>query len=244
MKTPEHIAIIMDGNGRWANARGLPRWEGHKEGATRVRPIVEACKKHGVKALTIFAFSEQNWGRPEEEISLLMELLARFIEKEKQSLIDQDIRVVTIGDIDRLPVHASESIQSLVRATEDNQSYTLCIALSYGGREELVRAVQAVGRQVKEGHLEPENITADTIAAHLDTRVVPWELDLIIRTSGEHRLSNFLLWQCAYAEFFFSEVPWPDFSVADLEQALNAYGARERRFGLVVSNEATQKGAT
>ena len=244
MKTPEHIAIIMDGNGRWANARGLPRWEGHKEGATRVRPIVEACKKRGVKALTIFAFSEQNWGRPEEEISLLMELLARFIDKEKQSLMDQDIRVVTIGDIERLPVDASASIRSLVDDTRENSSFTLCIALSYGGREELVRAAQAIAHQVKNGELEPEDIAADTLAAHLDTRVVPWELDLIIRTSGEHRLSNFLLWQCAYAEFFFSDVPWPDFSVADLETALNAYGRRERRFGLVVSNEATQKGAT
>lgn len=243
MKTPKHIAIIMDGNGRWANARGLPRWEGHKEGATRVRPIVEACKEHGVKALTIFAFSEQNWGRPEEEISLLMELLARFIDKEKQSLMEQDIRVVTIGNIDRLPVHARESIRNLVEETHNNGSFTLCIALSYGGREELVRAAQAVGRQVQRGELTPEEITAEHLASYLDTRVVPWELDLIIRTSGEHRLSNFLLWQCAYAEFFFSDVPWPDFSVNDLQAAFTAYGARERRFGLVIANETIHKGA-
>jgi len=243
MKIPKHIAIIMDGNGRWANARGLPRWEGHKAGATRVRPIVEACKKSGVKALTIFAFSEQNWGRPEEEISLLMELLARFIEKEKESLMKQDIRVETIGDIERLPEDARTSIRQLREDTKNNKSFTLCIALSYGGREELVRAARALAKDVQAGTLRPDEITSDTLASHLDTTVVPWELDLIIRTSGEHRLSNFLLWQCAYAEFFFSQVPWPDFSVDDLKAALDAFGERERRFGLVIEEKATKEGA-
>jgi len=233
MTVPQHIAIIMDGNGRWAAARDKPRWEGHHHGATRVRPIVEACKKRGVKALTIFAFSEQNWGRPDEEISLLMELLATFIRDEKQNLIDENIRVVTIGDIERLPHKAREAIDDLVEATRENDGFMLAIALSYGGREELIRATRILVDDVVAGKMDVNDITADRLDAALDTAIIPWDLDLIIRTSGEHRLSNFLLWQCAYAEFYFTNVHWPDFSIEDLDKALNAYQARERRFGLL-----------
>ena len=237
MGAPKHIAIIMDGNGRWAAARDKPRWEGHRHGATRVRPIVEACKKRGVKALTIFAFSEQNWGRPEEEISLLMELLATFIENEKQNLIEENIRVVTIGDIERLPNNARQAIDDLVEATSENDEFILAIALSYGGREELVRATKSIVREVVSGKVSVDEITPERLNQKLDTALIPWELDLIIRTSGEHRLSNFLLWQCAYAEFYFTSVHWPDFSVEDLDKALDAYQARERRFGLLGSEE-------
>ena len=233
MGVPQHIAIIMDGNGRWAASREKPRWEGHRHGATRVRPIVEACKKRGVQALTIFAFSEQNWGRPDKEVSLLMELLATFIQDEKQNLIDENIRVVTIGEVERLPPQARNAIEDLVSSTSNNDEFTLAIALSYGGREELVRAARTMTEEVISGKIKTEDITLDTMNSKLDTAGIPWEVDLIIRTSGEHRLSNFLLWQCAYAEFYFTDVHWPDFSVEDLDLAITTYQTRERRFGLL-----------
>lgn len=230
---PKHIAIVMDGNGRWASSRGLPRWEGHREGAKQVRGIVRECEKIGVKALTLYAFSEQNWGRPKEEVNLLMSLLSEFIEGEREDLLEQGIRVLTIGDPSRLPLSTRTSLESLVHDSADNEGLILCLALSYGAREELVHATRAIAKSVAKGELLPGDITAQTIDSNLQTHPIPWELDLVIRTSGEFRLSNFLLWQSAYAEFYFTNVPWPDFEVENLHEAIETYSIRQRRFGLV-----------
>lgn len=228
--TPNHIAIIMDGNGRWAKERGLPRRDGHRAGAEAVRESVETCRELGVKYLTLYAFSSENWNRPKAEIDALMLLLDRFLSEKTTELNQQNVRLHTIGQIDRLP---ERNQRRLTRAKEDTASNTdlnLILALSYGGREEITNAMQRIAKKVQAEELTPEEISSDIVAAHLDTAAFP-DPDLLIRTSGELRLSNFLLWQLSYAEIVTTKKFWPDFKRADLQAAIDEYARRHRRFG-------------
>lgn len=229
-RIPRHVAIIMDGNGRWAEARGLTRSDGHKEGAKAVRKIVTRAREHGLGYLTLYAFSAQNWRRPHEEVEQLMALLVEFCEKERQLLLDKDIRFRVIGERSRLPETARQAAELLEGATADNSSMQLIIALSYGGREEIVQAARQLARDVEAGRLEPDAITEESLTNRLWTHDVP-DPDLLIRTSGELRVSNFLLWQIAYSEFYIDDDCWPDFDEAAFDRALQAYGSRERRYG-------------
>jgi undecaprenyl diphosphate synthase len=228
---PAHIGVIMDGNGRWARARGRERTFGHRAGARAVRRVVRASRRLGVRCLTLFAFSAQNWGRPEDEVTALMELLGDFIVQEWREIMARDIRVVHLGELTRVPRDVREKLRALMRASRHNRSMTLALALSYGGREEIVRAARRLAGRIARGRLEPGAVDQGRLAACLDTRRLP-ELDLLIRTGGEQRISNFLLWQSAYAELHFSEVLWPDFKVADLRAAIRDFQHRRRRFGL------------
>ncbi len=228
---PRHVAIIMDGNGRWAKRRGLPRIEGHRKGADSVRDVVRASRELGLKALTLYAFSTQNWDRPMEEVRALMELLRDYLVEERPEIMDNEIRLVTIGDRSRLPDFVREPLDALVRDSAENDKMTLCLALSYGGRESIVAAARRLAEAVVRGELNPSDIDVLNFAEELSTRILP-ELDLVIRTSGEQRISNFLLWEAAYAELYFTDTLWPDFSRATLYQAIEAYQGRERRFGL------------
>jgi undecaprenyl diphosphate synthase len=227
---PRHVAIIMDGNGRWATQRGRPRLEGHRLGAAAVRRIVRAARELGLPALTLYAFSAQNWKRPRTEVAHLMRLLGHFVLEERAELLRRDIRVLTIGDRARLPAHARLPLRGLELASAKNRGMTLCLALSYGGREDLTRAARALVTDAAAGRLRPEEVTEDRLAAALSTTAVP-PLDLVIRTSGEQRLSNFMLWEAAFAELYFTPVLWPDFDRPDLEAALASYARRQRRFG-------------
>ena len=221
---PRHVAIIMDGNGRWAQGRGLPRVAGHREGAAAVRTVTRAARRLGLQALTLYAFSMQNWSRPPDEVEALMMLLVEFLEKEQQELIDNAIRLHAIGDLERLPSHVRERLEAVRQATAAGTGMTLTLALSYGGREELVHAARlaaARGGPIDEAALE----------AGLWTRGLP-DLDLLVRTSGERRISNFLLWQAAYAELYFTDTHWPDFDERELLTAIADFQARQRRFGL------------
>ncbi|MGK0358115.1 MAG: undecaprenyl diphosphate synthase [Bradymonadia bacterium] len=239
---PRHIAIIMDGNGRWAQSRGLPRVEGHRAGAKTVNDVVRRCRELGVQALTLYAFSAQNWARPEDEVAALMALLANYVRDERLEILHNDIRLTTIGAIDTLPSFVRRPLDALCAESANNQGMTLALALSYGGREEILHGLRALATQVAEGRLRPDAIDASTFEASLYTRDLP-PLDLLIRTSGEQRLSNFLLWQCAYAELYFSPVAWPDFSCAHLDEALATYAQRERRFGLTSAQIAEESSA-
>lgn len=227
---PRHVAMIMDGNGRWANARGLERLRGHRAGAETVRVVVETCRYLGVEALTLYAFSSQNWERPEDEVSGLMTLFDFFIKKERQRLIDNEIRMRVIGAREKL----SDKLQHAVRALEEdsahNEGMLLQVAVSYGGREEIARAMRLIGAKIERGVLRAEDIDVDTISAHTYTVGVP-DPDLVIRTSGEFRVSNFLLWQIAYAEFYITETYWPDMREPHLLEAFRSFSDRERRFG-------------
>ena len=227
---PEHVAIIMDGNGRWAAARGGTRSDGHRQGAEAVRRVVRAARELGVRYLTLYAFSAQNWERPAAEVADLMQLLLRFVLQERAELNARGIRLTTIGDETRLPAYVRGPIAALAEATRANRGMTLCLALSYGGRESIVRAAQRLARAAAEGRLAPEAIGEDHVTRALDTRALP-PPDLLIRTSGEQRLSNFLLWECAYAELYFTDVMWPDFGREHLLAALEAFSRRQRRFG-------------
>jgi len=227
---PQSVAIIMDGNGRWAQARGLPRIQGHEEGARSVHEIVRHCRKRGVKALTLYSFSTENWRRPAEEVGALMKLLQRYIFDERDEILGNGIQLRVIGQPARLPLFVRKPLRMLVADSASNTGMTLCLALSYGSRLELVGAVREIAEQVRAGHLAPERIDEEVVSAHLQTRGMP-DPDLLIRTSGELRVSNFLLWQIAYTELYVTETAWPDFRVPQLEQAFAAYGGRERRFG-------------
>jgi undecaprenyl diphosphate synthase len=220
---PQHIAIIMDGNGRWAEARGLPRVAGHREGSRAVRAVVRQARTVGLRALTLYAFSLQNWARPAEEVDALMALLAEFLESERGEMREHAIRLHAIGDLARLPREVRGRLDLVMEETRGNGGMILTLALSYGGREELV---QAARRAAEAGPVDER-----AIEAHLWTRGLP-DLDLLVRTSGERRISNFLLWQAAYAELHFSDVLWPDFRERELLLAILDYQARERRFGL------------
>jgi len=229
---PEHVAIIMDGNGRWAASKGLPRAEGHRRGAESVRTVIKSAAKSGIKYLTLFGFSSENWKRPSSEVLDLMGLLRLYLNKEMSALHKQGVRFRVIGDRSRLP----EDVQSLVNTSEertkDNQGLNLIIALSYGGRAEIVKAARSLAEQVKSGELDADDISEDLFADHLETVGLP-EPDLLIRTSGEKRISNFLLWQCAYTEFVFKDTLWPDFGAEAFESALAEFQSRERRYGAV-----------
>ena len=227
---PRHVAIIMDGNGRWAQSRGLTRSDGHREGARAVRKVVTRARECGVSYLTLYAFSAQNWRRPQTEIEQLMALLVEFCEKERQLLLDKDIRFRVIGERDRLPRSARMAAELLEQATAHATSMQLIIALSYGGREEIAQAVAHIARDVADGTMSPDDVDVDAISARLWTWDVP-DPDLVIRTSGELRVSNFLLWQIAYAEFVIDDRCWPDFDEEAFDGALQEYGRRNRRFG-------------
>ncbi len=231
---PRHIAIIMDGNGRWAQSRGRPRLFGHHAGAKRVREIVESCPDLGVKYLTIFAFSTENWKRTQVEVAGLMGLFRRYIAKEARALKDEGVRVRFIGDRVRLDDKLVGLMDELELLTSDNDKVHLTIALNYGGRDEVSRATKRLAQDVAAGRLEPEKVDEETLPKYLDTYVLP-DPDLVIRTSGEARISNFLLWQSAYAEYEFIDTLWPDFSPEIFAGLVQNYGRRERRFGGVIA---------
>ncbi|MBP5154214.1 MAG: isoprenyl transferase [Lachnospiraceae bacterium] len=229
-KIPRHIAIILDGNGRWAKKRGLPRALGHKAGCEALERTVEDCARLGVEFLTVYAFSTENWKRSQEEVSALMQLFAFYIPRLRKRAMANDIRVTAIGDESRFAPELARMLDELVRDTAENKGMTLVMALNYGARDELRRAAVRLAAQVQRGELLPEEITEETIAQALDTAGIP-DPDLLIRTSGEQRLSNFLLWQSAYTEFLFPEVLWPDFTAETLTACIEAYQKRDRRFG-------------
>tara|TARA_B100001248_G_scaffold83822_1_gene61106 strand:- start:2033 stop:2761 length:729 start_codon:yes stop_codon:yes gene_type:complete len=226
----EHVAIIMDGNGRWAEARGKPRLYGHQAGAKRVREIVEACPQLGVRYLTVFAFSTENWKRTQTEVAGLMKLFKRYILSEAKKLAEAGVCVRFIGDRLRLEPRLVQLMDELEGMTSENSLVNLTIAINYGGRDEVARASRRMAQDVAKGTLKPESVNEQTLARYLDTYVLP-DPDLVIRTSGEARISNFLLWQSAYSEYEFVKTLWPDFTVTDFEEIISTFGARERRFG-------------
>ena len=229
---PRHVAIIMDGNGRWAQARGRPRLFGHHAGAKRVREVVEACPDYGVKYLTIFAFSTENWKRTQVEVAGLMSLFRRYITKEARALDEEGVRVRFIGDRVRLDPKLIKLMDSLEELTAHNERVNLTIALNYGGRDEVARATKRLAQDVADGKLDPAEVDEETLPKYLDTQVLP-DPDLVIRTSGEARISNFLLWQSAYSEYEFIDTLWPDFTAAELGRLCRDFGSRDRRFGAV-----------
>ncbi len=231
---PRHVAIIMDGNGRWAQARGRPRLFGHHAGARRVREVVEACPGLGVRYLTVFAFSTENWKRTQVEVAGLMSLFRRYIVKETRTLKENGVRVRFIGDRVRLDSKLTELMDTLEKETQNNDLIHLTVALNYGGRDEVARATKRLARDVADGKLRPEDVDQETLPKYLDTRVLP-DPDLVIRTSGEARISNFLLWQSAYSEYEFIETLWPDFTAAEFERLCRNFGTRERRYGAVLA---------
>jgi undecaprenyl diphosphate synthase len=228
---PKHLAIIMDGNGRWAQKRHLPRMVGHQKGVETVRMVVEECRTIGIQHLTLYAFSSENWGRPAAEVSALMGLLARYLRKELKLLLAQNIRLNVIGEIKRLPKNIREILSDIIAQTQENSTMTLTLALSYGSRDEIIRACRALAQDVLDGTFTTETIDEKQFSAKLDTAGMP-DPDFLIRTSGEMRISNFLLWQLAYTELYFSDVYWPDFDKEVLSAALAEFGQRKRRFGL------------
>ncbi|SFR32771.1 undecaprenyl diphosphate synthase [Robiginitalea myxolifaciens] len=227
---PRHLAVIMDGNGRWAKQRGKLRVFGHENGVRAVRETVETAAKLGVQNLTLYAFSTENWKRPKIEVDTLMKLLVSSLKKELKTLSDNDIRLNAIGRINTLPDKVHRELKEVMEKTAENSAMTLTLALSYGSREELTSAFKALATKVKNNIISPENIDETIINGHLYTRDLP-DVDLLIRTSGECRISNFLLWQIAYAELYFTDVLWPDFGESHLISAIQSYQNRERRFG-------------
>jgi undecaprenyl diphosphate synthase len=231
---PRHIAIIMDGNGRWAQKRHLPRIAGHRAGAYSIREIVRFCGELGIQALTLYAFSTENWKRPRREVGLLMGLLRKYLRSEVPELLKNNVRLQTIGRIRDLPGEIQEELAASIQKTSHCTGLTLVLALSYSGRADLTDALRALGREVKAGRLSPAQINEETITRRLSTSSFP-EVDLLIRTSGEMRVSNFLLWELAYAEFHVTRTLWPDFQKKDLVKAIKDFQQRERRFGGVTS---------
>jgi undecaprenyl diphosphate synthase len=229
-KVPVHVAIVMDGNGRWAARHGLPRLKGHERGAESVREAVRTCKKLGVRYLTLYAFSVENWSRPRDEISGLMSLLRRFLRHEERELHENRVRLRVIGRLEDLPDAVRKELDRVMAATAAYTEGTLVLALSYGGRTEIANACRAIARKARSGELDPETVDEQTVAHHLYAPDIP-DPDLMIRTSGELRLSNFLLWQLSYAELYVTDVLWPDFREPQFVAAVEAYGRRERRFG-------------
>ncbi len=228
---PQHVGVIMDGNGRWAEARGRTRIEGHREGSNSVREVTRAARRVGLEALTLYAFSAQNWARPPEEVAALMDLLREYLTRERAEILDNGIRLHAVGALDKLPAYVREPLESLRAESAGNTGMTLTLALSYGGREELLAAARALACAARDGALKPEALTEGDLEAALWTKGLP-PVDLVIRTSGEKRLSNFLLWQSAYAELVFTDVMWPDFRALQLCEAIAAFQQRERRYGL------------
>ena len=229
-KIPKHIAVILDGNGRWAKAKGLPRKLGHVQGAKTIEEVCELMWNHGVEYFTVYAFSTENWKRSEEEVSALMTILREYMVKSIQRANANNMRVRIIGEKSRLAQDIQESIAALEQATAENTGLKFTIAINYGSRDEITRAVRRIASRIADGDISADSITEDMISAELDTSGYP-DPDLLIRTSGEQRISNFLLWQCAYSEFYFTDVLWPDFGEKDLVAALEAYAGRDRRYG-------------
>jgi undecaprenyl diphosphate synthase len=229
-KLPKHIAIIMDGNGRWANLQGKSRVKGHQQGARTVRDIVEEAKNKGIKYLTLYAFSKDNWSRPKEEVNILMKLLVTSLKKEYNRLINNNIRLQSIGEVDDLPTPVKDELNYVITKTKNNTGMVLTLAINYGGKEEITEAMKTIAFKVKNSIISPEKVDQSTINQHLYTRNLP-TVDLLIRTSGEERISNFLLWHIAYAELYFTDTLWPDFKKEDLHKAIVDYAKRERRFG-------------
>jgi len=227
---PRHLAIIMDGNGRWAKAQGWQRVKGHEEGAESVREVVRASRRLGIGWLTLYAFSSENWARPKAEVAALMKLLERFLKRERQEMLERGIRLNTIGETQRLPQGTQRLLRDTMAATAHGQDMVLTLALSYGGRRELVLAARKLCQEAAAGRLEPEAVDEAMISARLDTAGMP-DPDLLIRTSGEERTSNFLPWQLVYTEFYFTPILWPDFREDQLMEALASYAKRQRRFG-------------
>jgi undecaprenyl diphosphate synthase len=233
---PRHVAIIMDGNGRWAKSRGLPRFAGHRAGAKTVRTIVEECARlhsacsEALQQLTLYSFSTENWNRPAEEVALLMDLYVEYMRSQRQLLIDNNIQFVQIGRREGLPTLVLEELQNTLEATRANTGMTLCLAINYGSRCEITDALRAIARKIQSGLLDPNDISEQTISDHLYTAGMP-DPDLLIRTAGEMRVSNYLLWQISYAEFFISDRFWPEFGIDQLHDALRNFASRNRRFG-------------
>ncbi len=239
LNTPNHVAIIMDGNGRWAQSRGLPRAAGHKQGAEAVERVVRAASEMGVKYLTLFAFSTENWKRPEEEVAGLMGLLRVYLRSKTADMHKNNVRLQIIGDRARLGSDILASIESAEELTKNNTGVTVVMALSYSGRWDMQQAMQRIAAQVQQGDLQPSEITSEAISANLSTANIP-DPDLIIRTSGEQRISNFLLWQGAYSEYVFTDTHWPDFDASAFETAVLSYQQRDRRFGKIQVQASSQ----
>ena len=227
---PKHVAIIMDGNGRWASRRGLPRVVGHRRGKDSVRAVVESARRLGIPYLSLYAFSSENWNRPEGEVRVLMGLLERYLSTELRKMMRHRIRLLAIGNLRKLPRSVQAALRKTIEATRDNDGMTVVLAVSYGGREEIAQAIRSIARGVRRGEIEPEDIDEAVIGKHLSTAGIP-DPDLLIRTSGEMRVSNFLLWQIAYSELFVTPTLWPDFGEPQFLEALAHYQQRERRFG-------------
>jgi len=232
-RLPTHVAIIMDGNGRWAKKRVLNRVKGHEKGANAVRQGVESCTKFGIPYLTLYAFSTENWQRPKKEVDALMGLLTRFLRHERKKLLKNGVRLTAIGEIHRLPEEVRRELDLAMEATRGNTRLTLCLALSYGSRSEMVGMVQRIAAEVRDGRIDASSVDEEMVSQHLFTQGLP-DPDLVIRTSGEMRLSNFLLWQSAYSEIFFTDTLWPDFTESEFASILKDYQGRERRFGKVL----------
>ena len=232
MNVPQHIAIIMDGNGRWAKAKGMPRNYGHAQGSKNVEKICEEAWRMGIKYLTVYAFSTENWSRPENEVAALMKLLRNYMKTCLKTAAKNDMKIRVIGDIEPLDDDIKSRIRELEAATTDNGGLNFTIALNYGSRDELTRAAQKMAKDCAEGKIKAEEIDESVFETYLDTHGIP-DPDMMIRTSGEQRLSNYLLWQLAYSEFYFTDVPWPDFTKEELVKAIEEYNHRHRRFGKV-----------
>ena len=230
MNIPQHVAIILDGNGRWAKAKGMPRNYGHAQGSKNVEKICEEAWCMGIKYLTVYAFSTENWNRPKEEVNALMKLLRNYMKTCLKTAAKNDMKVRVIGDITKLDEDIQKRILELEEATKNNGGLNFQIAINYGSRDEMIRAMKKMVKDHDAGKLETEDITEECFSSYLDTKEIP-DPDLLIRTSGEQRLSNYLLWQLAYSEFYFTPVPWPDFSKSELEKAVEAYNQRDRRYG-------------
>jgi len=245
-RLPQHVAIIMDGNGRWAEQRGLSRLHGHRVGKDSVRAVVESARKLGIRYLSLFAFSTENWNRPPKEVDALMQLLRRYLASELDKMMKHGIRLIAVGSLRRLPPAVREALRAAVASTRGNTGMTVVLAVSYGGRDEITDAVRRLARKVKKGQIEPDAITQDVFRRHLATKDIP-DPDLLVRTSGEMRVSNFFLWQLAYTEIYVTETLWPDFREREFEQALGFFEQRQRRFGRTpaqVEREAALRAAT
>lgn len=229
IKIPTHVGVIMDGNGRWAKKRGLPRKLGHRQGAQNFRAITRHAKEVGVKYITFYAFSTENWKRPQEEVDALMDLFEKYLD-ELDDFLKEHVRIRFIGDRTKLSESLQQKMLDSERKSKDYDQMTLLLAINYGGRDEICHSCKVLAQQVREGKLEPEDITMDMIEQNLYTQDVP-PVDLVIRPSGEQRLSNFMIWQCAYAEFYYSDILWPDFNNSEFDKAIIAYSDRNRRFG-------------
>lgn len=228
-----HVALIMDGNGRWAKKRGLPRTKGHEEGCKRIIEIFDCFKLHHIKVMTLYAFSTENWNRPKAEISQLFKYLDKFFKDNIKGFLRDGVRVQVMGDISKLPLHSQKVVLDAINQTKDNDTYVFNIALNYGSRQELIKAIKEIAQDVKENKLDIDDINEETINNHLYTSNLP-PVDLMIRTSGEQRLSNYLLYQLAYSEFIFTPTYWPDFHKENFEECLKEYQTRDRRYGKIV----------